>query len=73
MSFEQETQPASIGTAFMSEDGTISLSLRASGPAGMVGDARLTYPPSHPQYAEILRHLGDFQPGQSKSVPPWAD
>jgi hypothetical protein len=38
-----------------------------------VGDGFLTYPPSDPQYAEILRHLGGLKPGETKSVPPWPD
>ncbi len=57
----------------MAADGTISLQLRAEGPGGAVGDALLVYPPSHPQYREILAHLGGLSPGESKPVPPWPD
>jgi hypothetical protein len=64
----------SIGTATMLRDGTIVLDLRAaSGPAGPKGDARLTYPPGHPQYREILEHVGGLRPGETRNVPPWTD
>ncbi|MCC6335976.1 MAG: lytic murein transglycosylase [Myxococcales bacterium] len=65
--------PESIGSATMKPDGTIQLMLRAEGGGGAVGDALLTYPKTHPQYAEILRHLGGLEPGQSKPVPPFPD
>jgi hypothetical protein len=67
------TEAASVGVATMGPDGTIELRLRATGPGGMVGEGFLTYPPSDPQYAEILRHLGGLKPGEIKSVPPWPD
>lgn len=55
----------------MTEDGTIVLDLRAVSPQGQVGIGRLTYPPSHPQYQEILKHIGGIKPGENKPVPPW--
>jgi hypothetical protein len=64
---------ASIGAATMREDGTLVLDLRAVGPRGIVGDARLTYPPSHPEYQEVLHHLGGLRPGERKPVPPWPE
>ena len=67
------TEAASIGAATMAPDGTIELRLRAAGPGGMVGEGFLTYAPSDPQYAEILRHLGGMKPGETKSVQPWPD
>jgi hypothetical protein len=67
------TNPASIGTATMREDGTLVLDLRAAGPRGNVGEARFSYPPSHPEYEVVLRHLGGLRPGESKPVPPWPD
>jgi len=63
---------ASIGVATMQPDGTIVLDLRAEGP-GMLGDARITYPKSHPEYDSVLKHLGGLTPGDSKPVPPWPD
>ena len=63
--------PASIGEARMLEDRTIVLDLRAESPAGAIGDGRLTYPPSHPDYHDILDHIGGLSPGEAKPVPPW--
>jgi hypothetical protein len=66
-------QPNSIGAASMKPDGTIVLLLRASDGTGMVGDGRVEYPPSHPQYNEVLKHLGGLKPGEEKPVPPWPE
>ena len=63
-------QPKTIGSAKMLDDGTIVLDLRAAGP-GMLGEARVTYPPGHPEYQNVLRHLGGLRPGEEKYVPPW--
>ena len=69
-----QSQPAvSIGSATMQADGTIVLQLRATDGSGMRGDARLTYPPGHPQYQKILAHLGGLRPGEEKPVPPWPE
>lgn len=62
--------PAPIGTARMQADGTIVLDLVAR-QGGAVGDARLIYPPGHPDHAMILRHLGGLRPGEVKPVPPF--
>jgi hypothetical protein len=63
----------SIGSATMEEDGTIVLHLRAESPGRAVGDALLRYPPGHPQYDEMLKHLGGLEKGQEKPVPPWPE
>jgi hypothetical protein len=63
--------PKSIGMATMTDDGTIILDLRAVSPMGHLGDSRITYPTSHPQYQQILSHLGGLRPGEKKPVPPW--
>ena len=57
----------------MLADGTIVLLLRAEGPGGAIGDGRLTYPKSHPDYQKIQSHLGGLKPGEHKPVPPWPD
>jgi hypothetical protein len=67
-----KVEMTSIGTATMDPDGTIVLMLRATAP-GITGDARITYPPSHAEYQNVLKHLGGLKPGESKSVPPWPD
>lgn len=60
-----------IGTAFMYDDGTILLDIRAELPGGGEGLSRLEYPKYHRYYEEVLRHVGGLEPGQSKPVPPW--
>lgn len=64
------TQAPSIGSATMGGDGTIVLQLRAE-TGGTIGDAQFVYAPDHPQYQQILDHLGGLAPGESKPVPPW--
>ena len=62
-----------IGTATMKEDGTVVLFLRAETGDGLVGDGMVQYPPGHPNYHEVLDHLGGLEPGENKPVPPWPD
>jgi hypothetical protein len=66
-------EDVSIGSARMEKDGTIVLQLRSESPGRQTGDTLLRYPPSHPQYKEILQHLGGLEKGQEKRVPPWKD
>ena len=62
----------SIGEARMLPDGEIVLDLYAvDSKTGARGHTQLRYPPSHPQYDDILEHLGGMQPGEQKPVPPW--
>lgn len=62
---------APVGDAFMGQDGTIVMSLRAKGPGAQVGDAQVLFPKSHKEYQAVLQHLGGLKPGESKLVPPW--
>lgn len=62
-----------IGQAWMEADGTIRMNLRAEGPSGIVGHSLLEYAPSHPEYDEILKHLGPMKPGETRAVPAWPD
>lgn len=66
-------EQAPIGSATMKADGTIVLDLRATGPGGEIGMARLEYPPSHPQYQMIFEHLGGLKPGEEKLVRPFPE
>ncbi len=67
------TVEMSIGAATMQPDGTIVLDLRAEGPGRAIGEARISYPRSHPDYPDILAHLGGMRLGEHKPVPPWPD
>jgi hypothetical protein len=57
----------------MQKDGSLVLQLRAEGPGGMLGDSRIVYAPTDPNYQAVLAHLGGLEPGESKPVPPWED
>jgi hypothetical protein len=59
----------SVGTAKMSEDGTITLRLHALWPQPY-SESEHAYAPGDPHYGFIKRHLGGIAPGQSKPVPP---
>jgi hypothetical protein len=61
-----------IGTATMTEDGTITLDLRAQN-GGTIGQGQLVYRKDDRGYADVLKRLGGLQPGRSKLVPPWPD
>ena len=64
----------SIGTAFMKDDGTIVLSLRAEKSNNKdVGESQFEYKVSDPYYQKILTHIGGIEKGQTKFVPPWPD
>ncbi len=60
----------SIGTAEMSNDGTITLHLRSLWP-DPIAEGELRYAPDDPQYEEIKQHLGGIAPGDTKPVKPW--
>lgn len=71
-----KTDPGStIGSATLAADGTINLQLRAEGSGGAVGDALLVYPPTHPDYAKIKKHVEAggpaMQPGETRPVAPF--
>ncbi len=61
-----------IGTATMDDDGTINMKLRAVGP-GIVGAGMVSYAKNHPNYREVLQHLGPIKPGVEVMVKPWPD
>jgi hypothetical protein len=61
-----------IGTATMSDDGTIALKLVMTGD-GTPADALLTYKTDSPDYQEILHHLGGMKPDETKPVTPGPD
>ena len=57
----------------MEEDGTIVLTLRAEGPNGLRGEGHFEYPPTHPDYQDILKHVGPIEKGHTVPVKPWPD
>lgn len=67
----EEKPESSIGRATMDENRTITLDLQAIGPNGEKGTGRLVYAKGHPQYNEILQHLGGLKPNENKPVRPF--
>lgn len=66
-------QPDNIGSATMLEDRTIMLALIYSFPGGgHTTPTNLRYRPDHPEYADLLRHLGGMKPGEVKGVKPYS-
>ncbi|MDR3483759.1 MAG: hypothetical protein P4M05_02485 [Bradyrhizobium sp.] len=61
-----------LGTADMSDDGTLSLHLRLTSDGKPAGDT-LTYKVTDRAYDNILRHLGGLSPGETKQFRPWKD
>ncbi|MBX9690863.1 MAG: hypothetical protein K2Z81_00655 [Cyanobacteria bacterium] len=59
-----------IGTATMENNGTIVLRLTGRGP-GMLGHAFMRYPTNHPNYRQVLNHIGPLVPGRHKEVLPF--
>jgi hypothetical protein len=61
----------SIGSARMLVDGTLELQLRAEDGRGAVGEGLFRYGTTHPQYAQVLAHVGPIQPGEERAVRPF--
>ncbi|MFO0561262.1 MAG: hypothetical protein U0269_24805 [Polyangiales bacterium] len=57
-----------IGEARMLADGTLVLDLESSDLRDSIGAGSFRYPTVHPQYEEILAHVGPMQPGQRRPV-----
>lgn len=70
MTKESPELPEFIGTATMLEDGTIVLHLRAQDDE-MLGHGQISYKPEQKEYQEVLAHIGEIAPGESKPVRPW--
>jgi len=66
-------QSKSIGMAWLEQDGTLVLQLRAEGRGRIMGDGLIKYQPDHEAYGRTLSHIGGLKKGQVKPVPPWPD
>ena len=63
-----------IGTATMRSDRTIELRLwTGHGTGGPKGQTMKTCSPGHPDYDDIIDHVGGLRPGETKNVPSWTD
>jgi hypothetical protein len=62
---------ASIGTATMAEDGTLTLRIRSL-PPGPIGEGVFHYAPNDANYQDVLSHItGGVKAGETKPVRPW--
>ncbi len=62
--------PVIIGDARMQEDGTIVVNLRRTAD-GINLSGIVRYPTNHPDYREVLEHIGGMKPGDVRLVPAW--
>jgi hypothetical protein len=65
-------EPVIIGDAQMQEDGTIVVNLRRTAD-GLNVSGIVRYATSHPNYKEVLDHIGGMKPGEVKLVPAWGE
>jgi hypothetical protein len=65
-------EPVIIGDARMHDDGTIIVNLRRT-TDGIYLSGSVRYPTSHPNYKEVLAHIGGMRPGEVRLVPDWPD
>lgn len=66
----ESTKSAPIGYATMLQDKTIQLDLRRTADGHLARSLR-DYKPDDPNYAEVLKHIGELKPGERKLVYPW--
>lgn len=67
-----DTVRPAIGTAWLEDDGTITMDLRRTSD-GMHVSALVRYQTTDEHYDDVLKHLGGLEPGRPKPVPPWQD
>ena len=63
------TCPPAYATAAKADDGTITLQSVRFGTAAT--QPRRAYPVNHPQYAQVLAHVGAIEPDTEKLVEDW--
>jgi len=67
----QEVAPATVGSAYMRDDGTLEMSLRAVASDGTIGEALMIVAPTDSRHAEMVKHLGGIAPGEGRPIPPF--
>jgi len=61
----------SVGTATRKPDGTIVLQRRRESTVGSIAEGQFEYPPGHPQYLQIARHIGPIPDNGTVPVHPF--
>jgi hypothetical protein len=64
--------PASVGSATMAADGTLTLRFRTETRDGMIGEMTKVVQPGEKDYDMFVAHLGGIKPGEGASIPPFA-
>ena len=59
------------GSAKMTADRSIQLSLHSKQCDGSIAEGFFVYNPTDKNYQDILAHIGGLEPGQEKLVPAW--
>ena len=67
----QAPEPTTIGSAYMRDDGTLEMSLRAVAADGTIGEARMIVAPKDARYADMVKHLSGIKPGEGRPIPPF--
>ena len=60
-----------IGYAEIDSGGVIVLYLHGRDENGVIGRGIITYNPDDLYYEDIIRHVGDIEPGDKKPVKAW--
>lgn len=61
----------SVGVAEMKADGTIILQLGSATFNGALTEGHFEYPPNHPDYEKLLKHIQPIAPGKIVKVRPF--
>jgi hypothetical protein len=64
---EKSSFQCTVGTARISDDGTIVIQLMVNGRRA----SQFAYPPSDSAYANVKMHVGDIAPGAEVTVSCW--
>jgi hypothetical protein len=65
------SNPIYIGEAWLEPNGTITMELNQTSD-GVPVHAIFTYDTKHPEYEEILQHVGGLKLGEKKPVLPFS-
>jgi hypothetical protein len=59
------------GIATLERDGTIVIRIVSAETGGPTAHGYLRYPPTHPEYKNIVQHVGRLKVGIPKAIEPW--
>ncbi len=68
-----DANPPNIGTATLSDDGTLLMFLKYTDKDGVPMRADCSFSPKNPDYHKAIAHIGGIKPGEAKPAPPFDD